>query len=93
MSSQNRTQTSPADATQSEDMPVHSRFSFEKHVDYDGEILDHRAGGLLIVSIHACSDPALVIMEMNPVARLNVYDARCESTMPAEKFGECPDRC
>ena len=87
MSSQDRTQTSSANATQSGSMPVHSLFSFEKHVDFDGEILDHRAGGLLIVSIHAGSDPALVIMEMNPVARLNVYDAKCESTMPAEKFG------
>lgn len=87
MSSHDRTKTSSADATQSSGIPVHRWFSFERHVDHNEEILKHRAGGLLIVSICAGSDPALVIMEMNPVARLNVYDARCESTMHAEEFG------
>ena len=66
-------------------MPVHASFDQSKHV-HEGE-LTQRALGLLIVSIKPAPNPAVVIMEMNPVGRLNVYDAQHAPDMNAKQFG------
>lgn len=75
-----------SDTQQSEGLLVHPYFNVERHVDHQDEILDHRAHGMLIVCVQAGSKPAVVIMEMNPVARLNVYDSICERDLQPEEF-------
>lgn len=72
-------------ASHAQGMPVHSSFDPERHV-HKGE-LTQRARGLLIASIKPAPYPAVVIMEMNPVGRLNVYNADCAPDMNAEQFG------
>ena len=82
------TKTSTAAAAESHirGVPVHASFDRSKHV-HGGE-LTLRALGLLIVSIKPAPNPAVVIMEMNPVGRLNVYDAQCKPDMHARQFGQ-----
>lgn len=63
---------------------VHSAFDRNKHVS-EGE-LTSKASGLLIVSIQTGQNPAFVTMEMNPVGRLSVYDAKFAPNTPPEKF-------
>lgn len=75
-----------SDTQQSRGMLVHPSFNVERHVDCQDEILDRRAHGMLIVCVQAGSKPAVVIMEMNPVARLNVYDSICERDLQPEQF-------
>ena len=74
------------DASLAQGAPVYASFDPSKHV-HDGE-LTLRALGLLIVSIKPAPNPAVVIMEMNPVGRLNVYDAQCAPDMHARQFGQ-----
>ena len=85
----NQATKSPSTAAAAEShirgMPVHASFDQSKHV-HEGE-LTQRALGLLIVSIKPAPNPAVVIMEMNPVGRLNVYDAQHAPDMNATQFG------
>ena len=74
------------DASLAQGAPVYASFDPSMHV-HEGE-LTLRALGLLIVSIKPAPNPAVVIMEMNPVGRLNVYDAQCAPGMHARQFGQ-----
>ena len=72
--------TAPIDGT-----IVHSAFDRMKHVS-DGE-LESRAMGMLIVSIQTGKSPAVVTMEMNPVGKLSVYDAKFAPNASPEQLG------
>lgn len=72
-------------ASRAQGMPVHASFDQDRHV-HKGE-LTQRPRGLLIASIKPAPYPAIVIMEMNPVGRLNVYDAQYAPDMNAMQFG------
>ena len=63
---------------------VHSAFDRNKHVS-EGE-LTSRANGVLIVSIQTGQNPAYVTMEMNPVGKLSVYDAKFVPNTTPEQF-------
>lgn len=76
--------TASGTATPVDGAVVHSAFDRKKHVS-DGE-LESRARGLLIVSIQAGENPAIVTMEMNPSGRLSVYDAGFAPNATPEQF-------
>ena len=86
MSQSNEIQNPATDTQQSRGLLVHPYFDVSRHVDYKDEILVHRAHGMLIVIVQAGRIPAVVVMEMNPVARLNVYDSVCEFEFQPEQF-------
>ena len=69
-------------------VPVYASFDEKKHV-HDTELtLAANKEGRLIVSIDTGLNPGLVIMEMTPIDRLNVYDAVSKFGMPANMFAE-----
>ena len=73
---------------QPKQVPVYASFDKKKHV-HDTELtLATNREGRLIVSIDTGLNPGLVIMEMTPINRLNVYDAVSEFGMPANSFAE-----
>lgn len=75
-------------STQGNQVPVHASFDNEKHM-HDTELtLATHAEGRLIVSIDTGLNPGLVIMEMTPIGRLNVYDAVSEFGAPANLFAK-----
>lgn len=75
-------------STQCNQVPVHASFDRAKHV-HDSELtLATNAEGRLTVSIDTGLNPGLVIMEMTPFDRLNVYDAVSEFGTPANLFAE-----
>lgn len=76
--------TSTSDGTHKR-LPSHS-FDPNLHVHHDEVTRAVNPEGCLIVSITTDFNPTLVVMEMTPVGRLNVYDAAWNSHTPIDVF-------